>query len=464
MYKKIFIFILNFFLTLTILFMIYVGYKLYNRIKFNQTRISNLEHLVPKYELEKKLNKLEIEKIYLTELSRVRINKFNFELKKLQLEQKDLIPTGYLDINKQNLIFVSGNGNIFYEDLNLVYNYKNEEKLKFKKLNNNLSDKCGVNNLKEHDVKGLFVTSFVRDTFVDEGWFYVVCNRFSKADKQVYVEPIVLKAKFNLEVDKLNFEIFFISNEKIFFYSINESNQVVEINDIIDFRHSGGRLQKYKNEKFIYAIPDYNLLDKVEDLDSIYGKILLIDEDKNYEIFSYGHRNQQGLLYDIDRDIILSTEHGPTGGDEINLIKKSKGYGWPKVSKGKGYTNHVISMDHKNNGYEEPIYYWETNPGISEIIKVYKNKNFEDYDRAFVSNSYLAASLHGSEEWSGRSLWNFKLDNKNKVSDMKKIFLNDRVRDLVYDTKNEKILLILENQSALAIINTLKNNFLHNSF
>ena len=130
---KIFNLILNILLTLIILVIIYAGYKLYNRIKFNQIRISNLEQFIPKYELEKKLNKLEIEKIYLTELSKIRINKFNFELNKLQLEQKDLIPTGYLDINKENLIFVSGNGNIFYEDLNIIYNYENEEKLKFKK-------------------------------------------------------------------------------------------------------------------------------------------------------------------------------------------------------------------------------------------------------------------------------------------------------------------------------------------
>ena len=64
----------------------------------------------------------------------------------------------------------------------------------------------------------------------------------------------------------------------------------------------------------------------------------------------------------------------------------------------------------------------------------------------------------------GRSLWNFKLDKNKKLKDMKKIFVNDRIRDLVYDIKNEKIILVLENQIALGVINTLKTNLLRNSF
>ena len=70
----------------------------------------------------------------------------------------------------------------------------------------------------------------------------------------------------------------------------------------------------------------------------------------------------------------------------------------------------------------------------------------------------------GSEEWAGRSLWNFKLDKKNKVKNMNQIFINDRIRDFVYDKNNEKIILVLENQISLGVIDTLKINNLHNSF
>ena len=188
----------------------------------------------------------------------------------------------------------------------------------------------------------------------------------------------------------------------------------------------------------------------------------MIDKNNKFEVLSYGHRNQQGLLYDIDKDIILSTEHGPTGGDEVNVIKKGKGYGWPKISKGRD--PQVISKDHSGNNYEEPIYFWETNPGISQIIKIPENKNININKRAFDSGSYLIASLNGSEEWSGRSLWNFSIGKNNKINNMSQIFVNDRIRDIVYDKKNEKILLVLENQVSLGIIDTIKKNLLHNSF
>ena len=55
---------------------------------------------------------------------------------------------------------------------------------------------------------------------------------------------------------------------------------------------------------------------------SIYGKVIKINinDPKEYKIVSIGHRNPQGLYFDKDSKIILSTEHGPTGGDEVNLI------------------------------------------------------------------------------------------------------------------------------------------------
>ena len=68
-----------------------------------------------------------------------------------------------------------------------------------------------------------------------------------------------------------------------------------------------------------------------QDLDSQYGKILQISLDKyEYQIFSFGHRNPQGLININNK--ILSTEHGPMGGDEINLIKKNSNYGWKIAS------------------------------------------------------------------------------------------------------------------------------------
>ena len=107
------------------------------------------------------------------------------------------------------------------------------------------------------------------------------------------------------------------------------------------------------------------------------------------------------------------------------------------------------------------MYYWTTNPGISQIIKIPEDikKN-----RAFKAGSYLVASLRGSEAWSGRSLWNFKIHENNDLYDLTQIYVGDRIRDLAYDKVNEKIILVLENQISLGIIDTKKQNLLHNSF
>ena len=62
---------------------------------------------------------------------------------------------------------------------------------------------------------------------------------------------------------------------------------------------------------------------------------------KEFEIHSKGHRNAQGLL--VMNDIILSTEHGPRGGDEINRIYYKKNYGWPIASYGNSYNNNSLT-------------------------------------------------------------------------------------------------------------------------
>ena len=84
-------------------------------------------------------------------------------------------------------------------------------------------------------------------------------------------------------------------------------------------------------------------INKAQDLKSFFGKIIAIREKtKEYKILSMGHRNQQGLFYDKKNDIIYSTEHGPKGGDELNLIVKGKNYGWPVATYGTDYFNAVF--------------------------------------------------------------------------------------------------------------------------
>jgi aldose sugar dehydrogenase len=76
------------------------------------------------------------------------------------------------------------------------------------------------------------------------------------------------------------------------------------------------------------------------------------------EIWSYGHRNPQGLVYDLQTNTLWDTEHGPKGGDELNLVEKGKNYGWPAITYGIDYDGKPISDKTAMEGMEQPVTYW----------------------------------------------------------------------------------------------------------
>ena len=75
-------------------------------------------------------------------------------------------------------------------------------------------------------------------------------------------------------------------------------------------------------------------------------------------IYSYGHRNPQGLIKNPQTGEIWEHEHGPQGGDEINIIQKGKNYGWPVITYGINYSGTPITDKTEMPGMEQPLYYW----------------------------------------------------------------------------------------------------------
>ena len=75
-------------------------------------------------------------------------------------------------------------------------------------------------------------------------------------------------------------------------------------------------------------------------------------------IWSYGHRNPQGMIFNSKTNQIWVNEHGPRGGDEINIIKKGANYGWPVITYGINYSGTDITEETKKEGMEQPLYYW----------------------------------------------------------------------------------------------------------
>jgi len=140
---------------------------------------------------------------------------------------------------------------------------------------------------------------------------------------------------------------------------------------------SGGRLVRH-DRGLLLTVGDHGFdgLEGVETFpqtpDNSYGKNLLIDEAGGVKPFSIGHRNQQGLLID-NQGRVWSTEHGPEGGDELNLIGEGGNYGWPLASYGAEYgtDNWPFAVNAKNHGdYREPAHAFVPSIGVSQLVQI----------------------------------------------------------------------------------------------
>lgn len=91
-------------------------------------------------------------------------------------------------------------------------------------------------------------------------------------------------------------------------------------------------------------------------------------------IWSYGHRNPQGIDIHPETREIWDNEHGPKGGDEINIVHKGKNYGWPVITYGINYDGTIITRDTAKEGMEQPVFYWRPSIGPSSMKFVVGDK------------------------------------------------------------------------------------------
>ena len=159
-------------------------------------------------------------------------------------------------------------------------------------------------------------------------------------------------------------------------------------------QHFGGRLE-FDNDNYLYfSIGDRgNREVNPQDITIDGGKIYRIKDDgtipkdnpfnntpnSKKAIYSYGHRNPQGMFKHPITGEIWTNEHGPRGGDEINIIKKGKNYGWPKITYGINYSGTTITKNKSLPDMEQPLYYWLPSiaPSSFEYISsnIYPNWN-----------------------------------------------------------------------------------------
>lgn len=153
--------------------------------------------------------------------------------------------------------------------------------------------------------------------------------------------------------------------------------------------HFGGRLQFGKDGYLYFTIGERGEKEKAQSLETVNGKVYRIKDDGSIPadnpyvntpnvfskaIFSWGHRNPQGLTLNPWTNEIWETEHGPMGGDELNIIGKGKNYGWPAITYGVDYDGSIISRDTVKEGMEQPVYFWRPSIATSNLIFVSSDK------------------------------------------------------------------------------------------
>jgi len=137
--------------------------------------------------------------------------------------------------------------------------------------------------------------------------------------------------------------------------------------------HYGGKLLFLPDGTLLITTGDgFEYREAAQDKHSQLGKIIRINSDGSVpsdnpfadgvdgdpKVWSYGHRNPQGLTIDPTSGIVYVHEHGPKGGDELNQILPGKNYGWPAVTYGINYSGAYVSPFQSAPGIEEPLTYW----------------------------------------------------------------------------------------------------------
>lgn len=336
--------------------------------------------------------------------------------------------TQYINIkfDRKKINYKKKNRNSFYVDVykeDLIVTTKNSEfyKINFNELKKKEKE---VNFIKLEIDKSFNNDRAIFDTLVLNDKIYITTNtRYNNCTKlEIYFAKIE---------NKLNFEI------------------LKSFDECVSIGMGTSRLQsfRFKEKEGILITTQDSDNDqpgtKPQNDNSIFGKVLFLDiETKEFKIFSKGHRNAQGLF--VKNDIILSTEHGPKGGDEINKIEYNKNYGWPIASYGKSYSKENLKYlkSHKDNGFQEPIYAFVPSIGISQLIILPDTFNSE------WQSSALVTSLND------RSIYRVKFEDKsfNKITYVEKIYIGERIRDIKYVDKLNFIVVALERTGDIGIL------------
>lgn len=242
-------------------------------------------------------------------------------------------------------------GFTFLPDGAMLITEKSGELIHFK--NGKTSNISGMPEIKVQGQGGLMDIELHPD-FKNNGWVYI---SYASAEGE--------GNGANTAIMRFNIENNTATNKKLLYKASPNSSRG---------QHFGSRLE-FDNNGFLYfSVGDRGNRDvNPQNIERDGGKIYRLHDDgripvdnpfvkdRNAKkaIYSYGHRNPQGIVKHPKTGKIWTHEHGPRGGDEINIIQSGKNYGWPIISYGINYSGTKFTDITEKSGMEQPIHYWD---------------------------------------------------------------------------------------------------------
>ncbi len=222
--------------------------------------------------------------------------------------------------------------------------------------------------------------------FANNGWIYLTQAHGTSSANTTRV----LRGR----LDGMNW----IDNEVIFTASPERTRPV----------HYGGRIAFLDDGTLLVTLGDgFDHREQAQKLNSHIGTIVRINPDGSVpsdnpfldhpdalpEIYSYGHRNPQGIVFDPETGLVWSHEHGPRGGDELNLIRPGENYGWPVVTLGIDYSGARITPYTSRPGMVDPLIDWT--PAIAPTgMSQYRGELFEEWQGDLLVAGLVGRDIH----------------------------------------------------------------------
>lgn len=379
------------------------------------------------------------------EIKNKKLDNINLTLKTFTLPiLKSTGPRSYFSYYNQNLFLITGTGILMYASLDDL----RDENFFFKRIDSNFMDLVNVDYINKNK-------SLVKNILIKNNKIYV--SFLKKVKEKCFTNATLVS---NLNLNKIVFTEFF---------------NIFELEPFCSGQQ-GGNLSDFKDNKILMTIADHitykagdyktdgasQVNNSPQNMNSFIGKIISIDEKtKEYRILSMGHRNSQGLYYDKENNIIYSTDHGPQGGDEININSSPDGeiknYGWPVSSYGEHYgfpdkdnsekyKMAPLNKSHAKYGFIEPLKYFTPSIATTQIIKT------EQFIKIPGKNIIYVGAMGWDVEEGDLSIHQLILDAELKVEQHNIMSVGERIRDMIYIKELNKIFLFLETSGSIGVL------------